>query len=88
METITLTKKQVKEIETRKHISELLKEIETIAHSKVSKALNCGALDENLEILQNNNYLLAKAILYSMKNQFLPFSSVSKKEFDNLSIFI
>lgn len=86
--TIKITKRLAKEIATMEQISQLLKQMESTARTKVARALNCGAIDESSDLMDINSIQLAKAILFSMRHEFDASNPKLKKEFNNLEKFL
>ena len=85
---MTTTNKIAKEIATMDQISQLIKTMESKAHERVARALNCGAIDESSDLMNINSIQLAKAILFSMRHEFDANNPKLKKEFNNLSNFL
>lgn len=86
---INLEKKQ-KITELKKQIKELLKNVEKdITQNYIKKTVNSGAISQDL--LQTNNYVLAKLIVtayFNNKKPFYPLSDTFRKELKNLEYFI
>jgi hypothetical protein len=72
---------------TKKRIKELLKMIEEKAISNIDKSLNCGAIAENSEFLEDN-YLLASALIEDVQIDYKIKTKEHRKEAENLFKFI
>ena len=80
------TKKQIK-VSAIKEIKTIIKEIQEKAINNIDRALNCGAIAEDSEFLDDNS-LLPRCLIEDAATNYVIRLDCYKKESKNIQLFL